>query len=135
MRKSRNKDRDKVERQRRHRLRSEDLYGTMLRVMARKRLYLDKKCSRESLARELMTNRTYVSRALNARGMNFARFVNSFRAEHAIGLLARPDLAAVPLEDIAEMSGFPNVEQMNGYVKKSAGLTACALRKRLMGED
>lgn len=124
-----------VERQRRHRLRSEDLYGTMLRVMARKRLYLDKKCSREGLARELMTNRTYVSRALNARGMNFARFVNSFRAEHAIGLLARTDLAAVPLEEIAEMSGFSNVDRMNDYVKKSAGITACALRKRLLGED
>ena len=129
------KQRKKGRDSRRHRLGSGELYVSLMRLMTQQRLYLDKGCSRTGVARELMTNRTYVSRALNARGMNFARFVNSFRAEHAIGLLARPDLAAVPLEDIAEMSGFPNVEQMNGYVKKSAGLTACALRKRLMGED
>lgn len=133
--KRRQKNRSRAEKRRYHRLGSEDLYVRMLRVMARKRLYLNKKCSREGLARELLTNRTYVSRALNARGMNFARFVNSFRAEHAIGLLARFDLADVPLEDIAEMSGFSSVDKMNAYVKKSAGLSACALRKRLLEED
>jgi AraC-like DNA-binding protein len=133
--KRRQKNRGRVEKRRYHRIGSEDLYVRMLRVMARKRLYLNKKCSREGLARELMTNRTYVSRALNARGMNFARFVNSFRAEHAIELLARFDMAAVPLEDIAEMSGFTSVDKMNEYVKKSAGLSACALRKRLLEEN
>ena len=53
----------------------------------------------------------------------------------AIGLLARPDLAGVPLDEIAEMSGFSTVSLMNRYVKKSAGYTACALRKRLFFRD
>jgi len=124
------KKKSKDNKRRYHRLGSVDLYETLLRLMTQKQLYLDKKCSREDLARALLTNRTYVSRALNARGMNFAQFVNSFRAAHAIGLLARPDLAGVPLEDIAEMSGFSTADQMSRYVKKSAGMSACALRKR-----
>ena len=118
-----------------HRLGSEDLYGTLLRLMVQEQLYLNKKCSREKLARAVMTNRTYVSRALNARGMSFTQFVNSFRAQHAIGLLVRPDLAGVPLDEIAEMSGFSTVSLMNRYVKKSAGNTACALRKRFFFRD
>ena len=117
-----------------HRLGTMDLYGALLRLMVQERLFLNKKCSRERLARELMTNRTYVSRAINARGMSFSQFINSFRAEYAISLLARHDLAGVPLDDIAEMSGFSTADQMNRYVKKSAGMTACALRKRFSTE-
>ena len=114
-----------------HRIGNEDLYGAMLRVMTRQKLYLDKTFSRERLARELMTNRTYVSRVLNAHGLTFAQFINSFRAEHAISLLAREDMADAQVGDIAELSGFSTVERMNRYLKKSAGLPACALRKRL----
>ena len=106
----------------------------MLRLMAQRKLYLDPGCSRETFARELMTNRTYVSRALNARGLTFTQFVNSYRTQCAVALLARRDLADASLGDIAEMSGFASVDRMNLCLKKSAGLTACALRKRLMEE-
>ena len=115
----------------RRRLGNEELYRAIVRLMTQRKLYLDKNCSRAMLARELMTNRTYVSRALNAKGMTYAQFVNSFRVQHAIGLLSRPEHAATPLGDIAEMSGFSCVELMNRYLKKSAGLTARALRNRL----
>ena len=129
------KQRKKGRDSRRHRLGSGELYVSLMRLMTQQRLYLDKGCSRTGVARELMTNRTYVSRALNARGMNFAQFVNAYRAEHAIGLLARPDMAAVPLEDIAELSGFSTLDQMNRYVKKSAGQSACALRTRFLEKN
>ena len=116
-----------------NRLGGQDLYARMVRLMTGRKLYLDKDCNRDRLARELMTNRTYVSRALNARGMSCAQFVNSFRAQHAIGLLASEDQAELPLADIAELSGFSTIESMNRYVKKCVGLTACALRKKYTG--
>ena len=78
------------------------LYRAIVRLMTQRKLYLDRNCSREILARELTTNRTYISRALNAKGMTYTQFVNSFRAQHAIGLLSRPEFAETPLGDIAE---------------------------------
>ncbi|MBR6424188.1 MAG: AraC family transcriptional regulator [Bacteroidales bacterium] len=109
----------------------ESLYAGLLRLMTERRLYLDRACCREMLAREMMTNRTYISRVLNLHGQTCQQFINAFRAQHAIGLLARADLAGTPLGDIAVMSGFSGLDAMNRYVKKSAGRTACALRKRL----
>jgi len=104
----------------------------MLQVMAEKRLYLRKHLSREDVAREVLTNRTYLTHALKGRGLNFAQFVNSFRAQHAIGVMFDPKYRDASPADIAEMSGFSTVESMNRYVKKSAGSTACAMRKRVL---
>ena len=99
--------------------------------MEEKKLYLDKDFSREDLALEATTNRTYLSRALNSRGLNFSRFIASFRVQHAIGLMWEPEYAETPLADIAEMSGFTSADALNRCMKKSAGLTSCALRKRI----
>ena len=101
-------------------------------VMREKRLFLNKDLSRAELAREAMTNRTYVSRALKAGGQNFASFVNAYRVQYALELLldgADPDLSQ---EDIAVMSGFSCADTMNRYIKKSAGSTACAVRERVL---
>ncbi len=100
--------------------------------MVEKRLYLRKHLSREDVAREVLTNRTYLTRALKVKGLNFAQFVNSFRAQYAIGILFDPRYRDASPADIAEMSGFATVESMNRYVKKSAGSTACAMRKRVL---
>ena len=116
----------------RKRERDDALYARMLQVMAEKRLYLRKHLSRDDVAREVLTNRTYLTRALKGRGLNFAQFVNSYRAQHAIGLLFDPRYREASPADIAEMSGFATVEAMNRYVKKSAGSTACAMRKRVL---
>jgi AraC-like DNA-binding protein len=36
-------------------------------------------------------------------------------------------------EDIACMSGFSSADAMNRYIKKSTGLTACAMREQIFG--
>lgn len=118
---------------RRKRIDDGRIYGEMNRLMREKRLFLQKGFSRDDMAREVMTNRTYVSRALRGRGLNFSQFVNAFRAQYAIELLLDPENAALSQEDVAEMSGFSSADAMNRYVKKSAGTTACAVRKRLKG--
>lgn len=118
---------------RRRLLSDEEIYEKMTQLMLEKQLYLRKQLSREDVAREVMANRTYVTRALRGRGLNFAQFVNSFRVQHAIGLMTDEVYAAFPPADIAEMSGFSSVDTMNRYIKKSAGLTACAFRERMEG--
>lgn len=100
-------------------------------LMREKRLFLRKRLSRDDVAREVLTNRTYVTRALKGRGMNFSQFVNAYRAQYAIELMLSEKYRALPPSDIAEMSGFSHVDTMNRYIKKSAGSTACALRIRV----
>lgn len=100
-------------------------------VMREKRLFLDKDLTRAVLARETMTNRTYISLALKGSGLNFSQFVNAYRVEHALALLLDKDNASLTREDIAEMSGFSCADAMNRHIKKSAGFTACAWRERI----
>ena len=118
---------------RRKRIDDGQIYGKMNKLMREKRFFLQKGFSRDDMAREVMTNRTYISRALRGRGLNFSQFVNAFRAQYAIELLLDPANAALSPEDIAEMSGFSGADAMNRYIKKSAGSTACAVRKRMEG--
>jgi len=102
-------------------------------LMREKKLFLRKRLSRDEMAREVFTNRTYITRALKGRGLNFSQFVNAYRAQYAIELLSSEKHRDTPAEDIAEMSGFSHVDTMNRYIKKSAGSTACAFRERISG--
>lgn len=101
-------------------------------LMREQRLFLRKDLTRDDLARETMTNRTYVSRALRDHGLNFARFVNTYRVQYAIELLLDSGDSSLSREDVALMSGFSCADAMNRYIKKCAGLTACALRERVL---
>lgn len=111
------------------------IYRKMQRVMLEKRLFLRKGLSRDDLAREVLTNRTYITRALSRKGMNFARFVNAFRAQYAIEMMLSDKYRDMPQADIAEMCGFSHVQTMNRYIKKCAGSTACAMRSRVLADD
>ena len=95
-------------------------------LMRKKRLFLRKQLSRDDMAREVLTNRTYITRALKGRGLNFSQFVNAYRAQYAIELMLSDRYKDTPPEDIAEMSG---------YIKKSAGCGACAMREKVFGPD
>ena len=107
----------------------------MSRLMLEKKLYLKKDLTRADVAREATTNRTYVSRALKGRGLNFAQFVNAYRVDHALALLFDRANAGLSQEDIAEMSGFSCADAMNRHIKKSTGMTACAFRNRILKAD
>ena len=105
----------------------------MLQLMQEKKLFLRKDLTRDEMAREVMTNRTYITRALKGRGLNFSQFVNSFRTQYAIELMLDRAHRDTPPADIAELSGFSHLATMNRYIKKSAGSTACAMRERIFG--
>lgn len=115
------------------RMSDDELYGFLEKVMVEKKLFLRRDLKRDDLAREAVTNRTYISRTLSARGLNFARFVNSFRVQYALELLASDRWRDASPEDIACMSGFSSADAMNRYIKKSTGSTGCAFRERVSG--
>lgn len=94
-------------------------------------LYLDRNLTLETLARELSTNRTYIYDAISSIGMNYSTYINSYRTQYAIDLLLDSRRQNLSVDDVAEISGFSSPRQMNFYIKKSAGVTARALRKRI----
>ena len=114
---------------------TDEIYAKMKQLMTERCLFLRKDLTRDQMAREVMTNRTYITRALKGRGLNFSQFVNSFRAQYALELMTDPAHRDTPPADIAELSGFSHVATMNRYVKKSAGTTACALREKVLDGD
>lgn len=116
---------------RRKQVDTDEIYEKMKQLMLERQLYLRQDLTRDGLAREVLTNRTYITRALRGRGLSFPQFVNSFRAVHAIELMASGRYLDASPEEIALLSGFSSADTMNRYVKKSAGLTACALRERM----
>lgn len=116
---------------RRKRVDDKAVYEKMIQLMKDRRLFLRCSLTRDDLAREVLTNRTYITRALRGRGLNFSQFVNSFRADYAIDLMTSEKYRDASPEDIAVLSGFSSVDTMNRYIKKSAGTTACALKERM----
>lgn len=111
----------------------EELFISICRILETKRLYLNENLTLDTLASEVLSNRTYVTRAIGMKSLNFAQLVNSMRARYAIDYIMRGDCRGVNLVEIAEESGFASVRTMNRYIKQSTGVSACALRCRLYG--
>ncbi|MBR1871816.1 MAG: helix-turn-helix transcriptional regulator [Bacteroidales bacterium] len=83
------------------------LHKAMCVLLMEKRPYLNSKYRVEDMARELGTNRSYLSRMINTtQGLNFRRIVNGCRVSYAMELYRRnPHLKQMQLWS---MSGFNN---------------------------
>lgn len=103
--------------------------------MENNKLFLDSSISLEGVSRIVSENRTAVSEALGSNGVTFRALVNQYRTQYAIDLLLRSDQQSLPLEEIAEMSGFVSVRKMNSFIRQSSGVTAGALRERVFGKS
>lgn len=114
---------------------NEELFDRMERTLTRKRLYLDNKLSIKDVAREAASNRTYVTRVLSAKGLNFKSYINSFRIQYAIELMGNDESRNLKVGDIAERSGFASERAMNYYLVKTMGVTACMFRKRRLSPN
>ena len=90
-------------------------------------IYLDPKLTIGDLARELGTNRTYASNFLNSQmHTNFYEYVNGWRVRKAKELLTTTSL---PLETVAEKSGFNSISSFRRYFTASRKISPSAYRK------
>ena len=85
----------------------------------------------KNLAMEVGSNRTYISKALRYKGLNYHRYMNSFRILYALGLMARNERRKMNYEEIAENSGFSGCKSMNRNFMSSFGMCADAIHKRI----
>jgi len=96
-----------------------------------RKLYLNPGFTITMLARELGTNRTYISRYISeVKRCRFTDYINNLRAEHAKSLLQNPETQ--PLADIAMISGFGSVRAMNRSFMKNYGKLPATIRKEYL---
>ncbi|OFY43229.1 MAG: hypothetical protein A2X18_09310 [Bacteroidetes bacterium GWF2_40_14] len=96
-----------------------------------RKLYLNQGFTLTMLAKELGTNRTYLSRYIGeVKRCRFTDYINNLRAEHAKNLLLTQEIQ--PLADIAMISGFGSVRAMNRSFLKNYGKLPATIRKEYL---
>lgn len=92
------------------------------------KVYLEPKLSLTELARQMGTNRTYLSQHINkVYGQTFYEFVNFYRVVHSERLLADTDYN---LETVAEMSGFNSLSTFRRAFATSHGCSPQVYRDK-----
>lgn len=106
----------------------ERLYMQLCKLMDEKKPYLDPEFNRDTLTRELNTNRIYLAEAIRifSNGLSISKFITRYRLQYAASLLmGRRD---VPMTDIAERSGFTSRRTYNRLFREYFGMTPAAFR-------
>ena len=99
-------------------------------VMLKKKLFLDPNITLETLAMEIGTNRTYLSRVFNRiKGMSFHAYMNGKRLEHA-AILAESGTDDV--EELVAMCGFPSAKAFYRAVQDAGGSCCNLLKKKYL---
>jgi len=85
--------------------RMQTVYTRCVNVMEEKKPYLDPNFSLEALSLMVYSNKSYISRSVNAfSGMNFKKFLNKRRIEYALDMIENdPDLKVA---ELSLMCGF-----------------------------
>ena len=97
-------------------------------VFSKGKIYLNATLNLNDLAREIGTNRTYLSNYLNQqKHTTFYEYVNQWRVRRAKELLRSSN---APLEDIALQSGFNSMSSFRRYFTGHAGMSPLEYRKR-----
>ena len=87
----------------------DELKEKILNIVIIQKKYKDKNYSAKRLAQDLGTNTRYISAVVNVRfHMNYASFINKYRIEEAMALLADKRYQELSMEEIASMVGFSN---------------------------
>lgn len=99
-------------------------------LMLNKDIYSYNMITKEKIARQLGTNRTYLSQMINTvYGMSFTDFINSLRIKEAIRILSNP-ADDTPLKDIAHSLGYNSISTFYSNFKDETGMTPAAFRQR-----
>lgn len=98
------------------------LFARVKDLMETNRHFLDPKCSLSNTARLVLTNRKYLSDAVNSRsGKNFKTFVNQYRINHARYLMENNP--GLNIKQLAFMCGFNSLVTFESAFKLQVGIT------------
>ena len=102
----------------------QELIVKIHQLMDESDLFLDPEFSLEKLSKELKSNTSYVSHAINeTTGKNFASLVNEYRIKRACQYMSEPENRNYTLEYISSKVGFKSRNTFYVSFKKYIGLT------------
>lgn len=110
-----------------------ELFARIETLMREQKVFKQKGLTRESLAELLGTNKTYVSRAINAfAGKTFVNYINAYRINEAVKMISCPD-SSVNAKELAEELGYASVNVFYQVFQRETGLSLSRYRKELVG--
>jgi YesN/AraC family two-component response regulator len=100
------------------------LIDKLIKAFKQERVYLDSKLSLEKLAKKIGSNRTYVSKTINAYfKIPFNELINQYRIDEACVLLTSKEYANYSIEGIAQTVGYHNLSSFNTAFRRLTGTT------------
>ena len=100
--------------------------------MENDRLFTDSTITLDKIAKQLGTNRSTLSKAINSgMGVNFATFLNSYRIKEAIRLLNESSAQSYKMESIGRMCGFNSRQVFHRAFKNETGMNLRQYIKKL----
>lgn len=108
-----------------------------LNVLEETEYYLATTCTLSSVAKEVNTNTSYLSKIINEhKGVSFANYVNEYRVNKVlVKLKTNKDYQQYTLKYIAEQFGFSRHETFSRVFKKQTGFSPSFYLKKLKNDD
>lgn len=102
----------------------DEMKEKILNIIVMQKKYKDKEYSAKKLAEDLGTNTRYISAVVNVRfHMNYTSFVNKFRIEDAMSILADKRYQDLKMEEVSDMVGFSNRQSFYASFYKIMNMT------------
>lgn len=105
------------------------LYDRLCSMMESERLYTDNQLNRDTLAKMLGTNHTYLTKVIMQKTqMSYPQYINSYRINDAIRVLSDPNQPDYPLKQLCFDLGFNSQSTFHKLFKAQVGLSPSAYR-------
>ncbi len=100
--------------------------------MEQERVFTDSTISLDKLAKQLGTNRSNLSKAINTGlGVNFTTYLNSYRIKEAIRIFNEQAHSSLTVESIGQLCGFNTRQAFHRAFKQETGMNMRQYLKKL----
>lgn len=112
-----------------------ELFTKVEGLMRIRKIFKQKEITRESVSEMLGTNRTYLSRAINAySGKSFNNYINTYRINEAVTIISGNG-ADIPLKQLADELGFGSVSVFYKVFERETGCSVSRYKKELFSSE
>ena len=107
------------------------LFLHLEKLMSEERIYEDNLLTKEKVAEQLESNRTYLSQVINEQtGQTFTQYINNYRINEAVRLLSDP-YNQTPLKALSSSLGFNSMTTFYKLFQNAVGMTPAQYKERV----
>lgn len=108
-----------------------ELINKLEKLLYEKEIFTNSKLTLDKLAKQLNTNRTYLSETINTHyKVSFSVLINQLRLKKGREMLIDTKFDHFSIEGISTSVGFNSISTFNTYFKKETGITPSYFRKK-----